>query len=161
MYAEFNISLRKFRELFPQKKYHFLCDSTKEKNDNYAIVRRYLTELLMLQYERTEYQRVEWNKVSSELLIFLVSNFAANTFITDDYKSLDNIVDYISEHFQEDLSLKQISSRFHMTPTYFSRFFKKNFGVNYYQHLCNVRLENAMEDLLNSDKNQKRKGGRI
>ena len=31
LYAEFTISLRKFKELFPNKKYRFLCDSTKVK----------------------------------------------------------------------------------------------------------------------------------
>lgn len=153
LYAEFTISLRKFKELFPNKKYRFLCDSTKVKNDNFAILRRYLTELLMLQYERTEYQRAEWNKVSCEMLIFLVSNFATNIFMSENNNSLENVTDYIGEHFQEDLSLKQISSQFHMTSTYFSRYFKKNFGVNYYQYLCKVRLEGAMEDLLYSDKN--------
>lgn len=153
LYAEFTISLRDFKKLFANQKYRFLCDSTSTKNDNFAILRKYLTELLVLQYESTEYQRAEWNKVSCELLIFLVSNFATDVFITGNHKSLENITDYISEHFQEELSLKQISSQFHMTPTYFSRFFKKNFGVNYYPYLCNVRLENAMEDLLHSDKN--------
>lgn len=153
LYAEFTISLRNFRELFPHKKYRFLCDSTNTKNDNFAILRKYLTELLILQYESTEYQRAEWNKISCELLIFLVSNFATDVFTAENNKSLENVTDYISEHFQEELSLKQISSQFHMTPTYFSRFFKKNFGVNYYQYLCNVRLDNAMGDLLHSDKN--------
>ena len=153
LYAEFTISFRKFRELFPNKKYRFLCDSMSTKNDNFAILRKYLTELLILQYERTEYQWAEWNKVSCELLIFLVSNFATDVFTAENNKSLENVTDYIGEHFQEELSLKQISSQFHMTPTYFSRFFKKNFGVNYYQYVCNVRLGNAMEDLLHSDKN--------
>lgn len=153
LYAEFTISYRKFRELFSYRKYRFLCDSTNTKNDNFAILRKYLTELLILQFEKTEYQLAEWNKVGCELLIFLVSNFATDVFTTENHRSLENITDYISEHFQEELSLKQISSQFHMTSTYFSRFFKKNSGVNYYQYLCNVRLENAMEDLLHSDKN--------
>ena len=153
LYAEFTISIRKFRKLFPNKKYRFLCNSTNTKNDNFAILRKYLTELLVLQYERTEYQWAEWNKISCEILIFLVSNFATNVVITEHNPLFENITDYISEHFQEDLSLKQISSQFCMTPTYFSRFFKKNFGINYYQYLCNVRLENAWEDLLHSDKN--------
>ena len=50
LYAEFTISLRNFRELFANKKYRFLCDSTSTKNDNFAILRKYLTELLILQY---------------------------------------------------------------------------------------------------------------
>ena len=70
LYAEFTISLRKFRELFAHKVSVFMCDSTTTKNDNFAILRKYLTELLILQYESTEYQLVEWNKVSCELLIF-------------------------------------------------------------------------------------------
>ena len=126
LYAEFLVSYRKFRELFSHKKYRFFCDSTNTKNDNFAILRKYLTELLILQYENTEYQLAEWNKVGCELLIFLVSNFATDVFTTENHKSLENVTDYISEHFQEELSLKQISSQFHMTPTYFSRFFKKN-----------------------------------
>ena len=88
LYAEFTISFRKFRELFPNKKYRFLCDSMSTKNDNFAILRKYLTELLILQYERTEYQWAEWNKVSCELLIFLVSNFATDVFTAENNNHL-------------------------------------------------------------------------
>ena len=140
LFVRYTICMYEFRKIFPNKRYQFVCDSTNELNDNYDLLRRYLTSLLLVQYEEKEYQQAEWNKISYELLIFLVNNFTVTDFAAKDSGRLEDITDYIDANYQYELSLKQISRQFHMTPQYFSKYFKKNAGMNYYQYLITVRL---------------------
>ena len=152
LFVRYTICMHEFRKIFPNKRYQFVCDSTNELNDNYDLLRRYLTSLLLVQYEEKEYQQAEWNKISYELLIFLVNNFTVTDFAAKDSGRLEDITDYIDANYQYELSLKQISRQFHMTPQYFSKYFKKNAGMNYYQYLITVRLEHAVDELLHQDK---------
>lgn len=153
LYVKYTIHTTQFRNMFPGKKYHFLCDSTKEINDNYNILHRYLTQLLMVQFESREYQWAEKYRISCELLIFLVNGFSVMFFSAEGNEKLEEVICYINEHFQEELSLKQISGQFHMTAPYFSKYFKKHMGINFLRYLNKIRLENAVVDLISSNKN--------
>lgn len=68
LYVCYTIHMKTFRDMFSGRRYHFLCDSTKEINDNYDKLRRYLTELLVVQYEGQEYQRVAGRTGSIDLV---------------------------------------------------------------------------------------------
>lgn len=153
LYVCYTIHMKTFLDMFSGRRYHFLCDSTKEINDNYDKLRRYLTELLVVQYEGQEYQRVEHYRISCELLIFLVNSFSVMYFAAEVNEKFEEIVEYIDEHFQEDLSLNQVSERYHMTAPYFSKYFKKNMGITFLRYLNRIRLKNAVEDLMSSQKN--------
>lgn len=152
LFVRYVIDTGKFRQMFPRR-YRFQCDSTKEPNDNYTLLRRYLTNLLLLRYEGGEYERAETQKLVHELLIFLVSNFTLTGLVLEAPEKIDTVTEYIDANFQDDLSLNTISEHFHMAPPSFSRFFKKQMGITFYQYLSKVRLEHAVDDLLQTDKN--------
>lgn len=152
LFVRYTVDMENFQRIFPLR-YRFQCDSTKESNDNYDILRRYLTNLLQLRYEGGEYELAETQKTIYELLIFLVSNFTLVGLVPETLDKIDTITDYIDSHFQDELPLEKISSQFHMAAPSFSRFFKKKMGVTFYQYLSKVRLEHAVDDLLHTDKN--------
>lgn len=152
LFVRYVIDAGKFRQMFPRR-YRFQCDSTKEPNDNYILLRRYLTNLLLLRYEGGEYERAETQKLVHELLIFLVSNFTLAGLVLETPEKIDAVTEYIDVNFQDDLSLNTISEHFHMAPPSFSRFFKKQMKITFYQYLSKVRLEHAVDDLLQTDKN--------
>lgn len=58
---------------------------------------------------------------------------------------------YMQEHYQESLSLTDISSVLGISSSYFSNLFKKQTGKNYVEYLNEIRLKAVMEDLKNSD----------
>lgn len=58
---------------------------------------------------------------------------------------------YMQEHYQESLSLTDISSVLGISSSYFSHLFKKQTGKNYVDYLNEIRLKAVMEDLKNSD----------
>ncbi len=152
LYVRYAVDMGKFRQTFPLR-YCFRCDSTKEQNDNYIILRRYLTDLLRLRYEGGEYERAEIQKTVYEMLIFLVSNFTLVGVVPETPDKIDMITDYIDSNFQDELPLEKISRQFHMAAPSFSRFFKQKMGVTFYQYLSKVRLEHAVDNLLHTDKN--------
>lgn len=153
LFVRYRISTADFREIFPQRRYRFSCNSSIEPNDNYSLLRRYLTNLLLLRYEGGEYARAESRRLVDELLIFLVGNFTITDLHLESSEKIDAVADYIAANFREDLSLEQISRQFLMAPPSFSRYFKKQMGVSFYQYLSAVRLEHSVEDLLSTDKN--------
>lgn len=51
--------------------------------------------------------------------------------------------EYIRDHFQDVLSINEIANQFHIAPTYFSKMFKKEFGITAIEFLTQCRIEHA------------------
>lgn len=52
-------------------------------------------------------------------------------------------VDYIRNHYNEDISLEMIAGKVFVNPAYFSQLFKKEMGCGFNDYLNNLRIENA------------------
>lgn len=66
-------------------------------------------------------------------------------------KMKDEVLKYIEERFSDpDLSLSIVSEKFGLSPSYFSRFFKVQFGCNFLDYINRSRIEHAKELLKNS-----------
>ena len=62
---------------------------------------------------------------------------------------------YVFSHLSDcELGLVMIATEFHYSPEYFSRWFKKNFGVNFHQYITDLRIDYAKK-LLKSGKDSK------
>lgn len=61
------------------------------------------------------------------------------------------ILDYIEDHYQENLSLKNLASIFHMSEEHFSRSFQKIFGINFKKYLTEYRLFQSYNDVVYSN----------
>ncbi|MBJ6362543.1 response regulator [Paenibacillus sp. GCM10012307] len=65
---------------------------------------------------------------------------------TNEYSQLvRSIIQYISEHYHESLSLKQLGEQFHLSPNYLSRMFKQDVGKGMFEYINEVRIEKAKE----------------
>jgi two-component system, response regulator YesN len=63
---------------------------------------------------------------------------------------IEKVRSYIEEHIGEDLSLVRLASMIHFNPSYLSRLFKQESGVNLSEYIDEVRMEKA-KDLLKKD----------
>lgn len=61
------------------------------------------------------------------------------------------ILDYIAEHFNEKITLSDLSQRCFYNPAYFSRLFKKTFNMSFTDYIMEIRLKQCCELLKNSD----------
>lgn len=66
-------------------------------------------------------------------------------------KRMQNITQYIDEHYSEKLLLSDIAKRENMDLYYLSHFFKNNFGMSFQNYMLKIRCEKARHLLLLSD----------
>ena len=58
---------------------------------------------------------------------------------------VEQIMNYIEDHYSEKISLDQIAENMYLSPFYISRIFKNETGNAPIRHLINIRLEKAKE----------------
>lgn len=64
---------------------------------------------------------------------------------------LEAALKYIEENFSKDIDLGQVAAVSFMSPQYLSSYIKKVLGVNFTDYLNNIRVNNAVRMLKNSD----------
>ena len=82
----------------------------------------------------------------------LFLQFAINRVraLSDGGGVLDIAKAYIEQYYMMDLDLDKVASICGYSPSYFSRSFRKYFGINFVQYLQQVRLDNAKQLLKSS-----------
>ena len=65
--------------------------------------------------------------------------------------TIKKIVHYVNTNFDQDLSIKQLSAKFGLTPNYLSQIFKAETGENFVVYLNILRINKACELLRGSD----------
>lgn len=61
------------------------------------------------------------------------------------HKTISDISTYICDNFKEDINLKTISEQFFISPSYFSRTFKKVTGLTFIEYLNSIRIKEAQK----------------
>ena len=82
-------------------------------------------------------------KVLSALIPFGRENASRPRIETDHIQKIRQILDYIGEHYSEDLSIARLAERCYFSEYYFMRFFKKYVGISCLEYIKNLRLEKA------------------
>ncbi len=65
-----------------------------------------------------------------------------------DFSYAKTAIAYINENFRREISLDEISGVVSLSPSYFSKYFKNVTQVSFSEYLANLRLENAINDML-------------
>lgn len=66
-------------------------------------------------------------------------------------KLIARVVQYIGDHYMEDISLESVAAVAFMNPYYFSSFFKKQMKRNFKQYVTDLRMEQALHLLKHTD----------
>lgn len=67
------------------------------------------------------------------------------------YKTMKKSIQYISNHFTENITLKDVAAHVNLNPTYFSSMFKESSGSSFKEYLNKVRVEESKRLLANTD----------
>ncbi|MGN1405223.1 MAG: helix-turn-helix domain-containing protein [Erysipelotrichaceae bacterium] len=105
--------------------------------------------------ENDEYGRIKLHSLISDVLYNLLKyckDDKEKQFSAVRKQKHWKLLDYIEEHYNEDLSLKTISAVSNVSCEYFSRSFKKISGVSYHEYLTKLRLQKSLNDLLDKNK---------
>ena len=136
---------------------YFHCNSkTSSSQESFLAIKQIIASMLQINAASGESALFRSRSLAFDLLSELVQNFKVEktTSETNTQKHLDrlnNILQYISMHYQEQLTLTQLAEREHLSAPYLSSFFEKYMGINFSTYYTNLRLEHAVRDLLYTD----------
>jgi AraC family transcriptional regulator len=88
------------------------------------------------------------------LAVHLLRHYCAQKPTIKDYTGglpkykLRQVIDYINDHLDQNLSLAELAQLVEMSPHYFSRLFKRSTGFAPHQYLIKCRIERAKQLLL-------------
>ncbi|MCT4543211.1 MAG: AraC family transcriptional regulator [Vallitalea sp.] len=104
-----------------------------------------------------EYHLMSKVKLLNILVLLLrYSNYNQDDLIVKNHKHetkiIEEIIDFIDLNYHKEIRLKDLADIAHMTPTYFSTFFKKYNGISPTDYLVRKRVSSAMDYLKNTDK---------
>ena len=68
-----------------------------------------------------------------------------------DFSYAKTAIAYINENYKHEIPLDEISAVVNLSPSYFSKYFKSVTQVSFSEYLANLRLENAIQDMLNDN----------
>nr|WP_304321699.1 AraC family transcriptional regulator [Bifidobacterium catenulatum] len=99
-------------------------------------------------------QIIELNALLYSLLMHICTHCKADSHSADnplpkDISGVRNITEYMEHHYTEKMSIGDISTHFGYCREYFSRMFKSGTGVTPDRYLTEIRLQSALDDLMN------------
>ncbi|ERJ61010.1 hypothetical protein M472_19840 [Sphingobacterium paucimobilis HER1398] len=80
----------------------------------------------------------------------LYSGVRSVTYSDKDGARISQVYKYTFDHYNEDITVDQVASIIHMTPTSFCKFFKKHTTKTYISFLNEVRIEKACQILIDN-----------
>lgn len=85
----------------------------------------------------------------------LLQEMAAAVHLQKENKNsivMERCLQYIRQHYSEELALDELAQRYYFNPSYFSTLFKKYTGKHFTGYVTDLRLEIAYSKLLETDK---------
>lgn len=99
--------------------------------------------------ELTDYDEIYG--FSLQLLENIINQLDAKDKKTDDIV-ISKLIQFINEHFSENISLQDAADKVFFAPAYCSRFFKEQTGENFSDYLLKVRMDHAVKLLRENKK---------
>ena len=119
-----------------------------------AMFKTILEQLQIINNVRPDGYLLRFNSLIFELLFQLYHNFAVKILQNNtsqkkkDMDRLEPVLDYISEHYREPISLNEIAEVACLQAGYFCRFFKKKMGITFLEYQNEYRLSFIYRDLI-------------
>ncbi len=110
-----------------------------------------LDSLIAASKKTDDFQRiVETKKLAYEFFIILTKRYVKNVSGEEDYKkqfkkldTFHHIIDYLDEHYVEDISVTELATRFNMSGSYFAHFFKQYAQKSVIEYINETRILHA------------------
>lgn len=135
----------------------FLFDFRKKdqrQQTKQAMFKTILEQLQIINNVRPDGYLLRFNSLIFELLFQLYHNFAVKILQSNtsqkkkDMARLEPVLDYISEHYREPISLHEIAEVACLQTGYFCRFFRKKMGITFLEYQNEYRLSFIYRDLI-------------
>lgn len=138
----------------------FSCNSTLPGNEDACDQLRHLIARLILNNadEGSGYELRNW------ILIYQLMDVLYTYFRIERSEAVDRrnhryaqriaeLSGIINHHYTEDLPLSRVADMVHLSVPYLSKFFQEQFGLHYLTYLTQLRVNHAVHELVNTEKN--------
>ncbi|MBQ9308953.1 MAG: helix-turn-helix domain-containing protein [Clostridia bacterium] len=146
-------------ELLPEEPLYFDCNSTTSTNHEGIVhIKRIVAQFVRTYAEGGESRLYRAKALSYALLSELITYFKSERSETRQLQArqqnerITRIVNYIGEHYREGITLQQVAEQEYLSMPYLSRFFNKMMGMGFTAYLSQVRLTQAVTDLLTTER---------
>jgi YesN/AraC family two-component response regulator len=102
-----------------------------------ALITRLHAEMVMEQEKWTAKEQLELEEKALKAAQPVKDADKASTGM------IDTAIQYIHEHFHENVSLDKVAAAVYLNPTYFSLLFKQKVGAGYKEYITQLRMEKA------------------
>ncbi|WP_150274489.1 GH39 family glycosyl hydrolase [Paenibacillus tepidiphilus] len=152
------INLSKFG--LPQEQlndlYFDLSTKTGDNHQGFLALKRIIANLIQDSHILDEAASFHIKSLAYALLSELIQHFKVEKNSRDitsqkHLTRLSRIMNYINDHYREQLSLTRIAEEEYLSVPYLSAFFEKYMGVNFTAYYNDVRLSHAVNELISSD----------
>ncbi|MDR0268066.1 helix-turn-helix domain-containing protein [Paenibacillus sp.] len=137
------------------------CNSlhqTPEKRDHYDRIRRYLAQMAWEASKKTQgsrnYSMGLLHMLAGHLMRYFSRRMTEEKHknVRDyDYQRLNRVLQFIDRNYSQKITLQSIADQEHLSLHYFSHFFSDKIGIPFQKYLTSVRLEKAVDALLNTN----------
>ncbi|MCY6355614.1 response regulator transcription factor [Clostridium sp. ZS2-4] len=143
----------------------------KDNNIGYGVIKQVSLEIVVMALkmlnehnisvekvlgrEFEAYQKVEGLNTINELykwvdgIINSVLRYIKLENINISESGLNKAIEYINEHYTENISLKDVAKEVYLSESYLSRRIKKILGISFVEYITKLRMEKAIEYLQN------------
>lgn len=124
-----------------------------DMKEHTTFITSLIKELYSLSLNKTAYSDSICNLLSASLLAFIFSLLPPEPIINKKGKAsfVKDILIYIGEHYTEHITISKLSKVFHMSPSYISHMFSKEFGISPINYAIDLRLCEAKWLLINTN----------
>lgn len=144
-----------FEKSFPQKNLPLLLLNHEANREFYRDLMNMFQIYASYDYYGDNIPFLQRQALINNLLLKLTQSYPLISYskIKEDH-SIIEILQYINENHQNELSIPVIAKQFNYSPKYFSNFFKRNVGCNFTEYIHNIRIKNILLQY-EAPKNQK------
>lgn len=149
-----------FEQTLPDPQHpQFFCNSSVQgDNAAFQAIRTLVARIIKNNADQQQgYELRNWAYIY-ELMDVMYNNFRLHRTHAQDVQShrhaarVTQIARLVREHHTENLSLSRLAEMVHLSAPYLSKFFDQQFGMTYLNYLTQIRLNHAIDDLLNTEK---------
>ncbi|MCM8709978.1 helix-turn-helix domain-containing protein [Clostridium sp. SYSU_GA19001] len=138
----------------------YLCNSSLNKNEKYDTIRKILAKIMYEYSNREDNYELQIMSLLYRLIYLLNLNFliadSQENYLTDVQNNkynerMNNILVYIKQNYNQQISLHDVANSQYLTPEYLSKFFKAQMGITFSKYLNRFRLAQAVKELIRTD----------
>ena len=132
------------------------CIGHSDESSHYYALKRALTRMLYTVIKKEAGYQLDFKAELLRFIHILYTNFnddteVASSEVLKSSKNINHVLAYLEENFYHPLKLEDIAKREHMSPQYFSKYFKRKTGYGFLEYVTSLRLKRSLQSVLETD----------